>query len=58
MTPNGERQKDGPVRSWRRVKILTPRHLCENPKLPISRSEKVHLKQSGVPWVGSFYFPG
>ncbi len=31
MTPNGEHKKNGPVRSWRRVKILTPRHLCENP---------------------------
>ena len=31
MTPNGELQRNGPVRSWPRVKILTPRHLCENP---------------------------
>ncbi len=30
MTPNGE-HKNGPVRSWRRVQILTPRHLCETP---------------------------
>ncbi len=31
MTPNGERQKNRPVRFWCRVKILTPYHLCENP---------------------------
>ncbi len=31
MTPNGEHQKVGVVHSWCRVKILTPRHLCENP---------------------------
>ncbi len=31
VTPNGERKKTGPVRSWSRVKILTPCHLCENP---------------------------
>ncbi len=31
ITPNGEHQKNSPVPSWRRVKILTPRRLCENP---------------------------
>ncbi len=24
-------ETNGPVRSWHRVKMLTPRHLCENP---------------------------
>ncbi len=31
MTPNGEHQKNGLVRSWPRVKILTPHYLCEIP---------------------------
>ncbi len=30
-TSNGEQHKNGPVCSWPRVKMLTPRHLCENP---------------------------
>ncbi len=31
MTPN-RKSKNAPVHSWPRVKILTPRHLCENRK--------------------------
>ncbi len=31
MTPNGEHQENGPVHSWCEGKILTLRHLCENP---------------------------
>ncbi len=31
MTPDAEHKKNGPVRSWPRVKIMTPRRLCENP---------------------------
>ncbi len=27
LTPNGEHQGNGPVRSWRRIKILMLRHL-------------------------------
>ena len=30
VKPNGERPKNGPVRFCRCVKILMPRHLCEN----------------------------
>ncbi len=32
MTPNGEHEENGPVHFWRRVKILTPHRLCENPQ--------------------------
>ena len=33
MTPNGECPENGSVRFWPCVKILTLRHLCENPEV-------------------------
>ena len=35
MMANSEHQKDGPVHSCHHIKMLTPRHLCENPKCRI-----------------------
>ncbi len=44
MTPNAERQSNGPVRSWPPLKILMPRHLCENPNMtrcPLHSSRRI-----------------
>ncbi len=43
MTPNGEHQENSPFHSWRRVKILTPRHLRENPNLVMTGSAPVPM---------------
>ncbi len=55
MTPNREHQENGPVHSRRRVRILTPRHLCEKPcvrtrgpGLPNEGRGSAHAPHAGV----------